>query len=92
MVFGVSLDSAASHRRFRSRENLLFDLLVDTDMSIARLYDVDVTNLLVVRLAERVTYVIGSDGIIQNAFERVRPQGHAAEVLSCIVPSHNKSQ
>ena len=83
---GVSLDGPASHRRFREREKLPFDLLVDPDMKIARMYDVNVTNLLVVKIAERVTYLIGKDGIIQKAFEKVRPQGHAAEVLMCLRP------
>ena len=84
---GVSLDGPASHRHFREREKLPFDLLVDPDMKIARMYDVSVTNLLVVKIAERVTYLIGKDGIIQKAFEKVRPQGHATEVLSCLLPS-----
>ena len=81
---GVNLDGPASHRRFRDREELPFDLLVDTDMQIARMYDVSVTNLLIVKITERVTYLIGRDGIIQKAFEKVRPQGHAAEVLKCL--------
>ena len=55
-------------------------------MKIARMYDVSVTNLLVVKIAERVTYLIGKDGIIQKAFEKVRPQDHAAEVLMCLRP------
>jgi peroxiredoxin Q/BCP len=80
------MDTAASHRRFRDTEKLPFDLLVDPDMKIARMYDVNVTNLLIVRIAERVTYLIGRDGIIQKAFEKVRPQGHSAEVLTCLLP------
>ena len=83
---GVSLDSAVSHRRFRDREKFNFDLLVDPDMKIARMYDVDVTNLLFVKIVERVTYLIGKDGIILETFEKVRPQGHATEVLTCLLP------
>jgi peroxiredoxin Q/BCP len=78
----VSLDSAASHRQFREKECLPFDLLVDPDAKICRLYDVNVTNLFIVKLVARVTYVIGKDGVIQKAFESVKPQGHAAEVLA----------
>ena len=79
---GVSLDGEASHRKFRSKESLPFDLLVDPGGALCRLYDVKVTNLLVVRLAERVTYLIGRDGRIRKAFAKVVPEGHAGEVLS----------
>ena len=72
---------AASHRRFRTKENLPFDLLVDPDQELCRLYDVRVRNLVVVRLAERVTYVIGRDGKILKAFAEVAPEGHASDVL-----------
>jgi thioredoxin-dependent peroxiredoxin len=80
-VLGVSLESAGTHRRFRDRQRLPFDLLVDPDLALARLYDVNVTNLLVVKLARRVTYLIGKDGIILKAYKRVRPREHAAEIL-----------
>jgi peroxiredoxin Q/BCP len=87
VVLGVNLDSAASHRKFREDERLPFDLLIDTDGRLCRLYDVKVANLLVVKLAARVTYLIGKDGIIQKAFESVNPRGHAAEVLAFIKDS-----
>jgi peroxiredoxin Q/BCP len=81
VILGVSLDGAASHRRFRAKEELPFDLLVDPNQEICRLYDVRVRNLVVVRLAERVTYVIGRDGKILKALADVVPEGPAAEVL-----------
>lgn len=80
----MSLDSASAHRHFREKECLPFDLLVDRDGAICRLYDVPVTNLLVVRLADRMTYVIGKDGRIRQAWSGVKPQGHAAEVLASL--------
>ena len=82
MVLGVSPDSAVSHRQFREKERLPFDLLVDPDARICRLYDVNVTNLFIMKLVARVTYVIGKDGVIQKAFQSVKPQGHATEVLA----------
>ena len=78
----MSLDSAASHLRFREKQCLPFDLLVDPERLLCRLYDVKITNLLIVKLAARVTYLIGRDGLIQAAFENVIPRGHAAEVLA----------
>lgn len=81
MIFGVSVDSAASHRRFRAKEKLPFDLLVDPGLELCRLFDVDVTNLLVFKIVDRVTYLIGKDGLIREAFARVAPKTHAADVL-----------
>ena len=30
----------------------------------------------------RVTFVIGPDGVIEHVWEKVHPEGHAAEVLA----------
>lgn len=81
-MLGVSLDTEPDHRKFREREKIPFDLLADPDGALCRLYRVPVWNLLVARLARRVTYVIGRDGRILEAFSKVRPSGHAAEVLA----------
>jgi len=84
IILGVNPEKEESHRRFRDRESLPFDLLVDSDLSLCRLYDVRVTNLLVLKLVQRVTYVIGKDGRIKAAIEGSSPAAHAAEALrSC---------
>lgn len=85
------MDSAESHRRFRRNHRLSFDLLVDPDGALCRLYEVRVTNLFVVKLAARVTYLIGKDGVIQAAYEEVNPRGHAAEVLSRMAGAAGRS-
>jgi peroxiredoxin Q/BCP len=82
VILGVSLDGERSHRWFREKENLPFDLLVDADQRICRLYDVKVRNFVLARIPDRVTYVIGRDGRIVKAFAQVVPEGHAAEVLT----------
>jgi peroxiredoxin len=53
-------------------------------MRLCRLYDVEVTNLLIAKLVDRVTYVIGKDGIIKKAFAKVKPESHASEVLALL--------
>ena len=40
VVLGVSTDSAASHRKFKTKYNLPFTLLVDSDHAIAEAYGV----------------------------------------------------
>jgi peroxiredoxin Q/BCP len=76
------MDAAASHMKFRNKECLPFDLLADPEGRLCRLYDVHITNLLVMKLAARVTYIIGRDGVVQRAFENVKPRDHASEVLA----------
>lgn len=54
---------------------------MDPGLELCRLFDVKVTNLIVFKLIERVTYVIGKDGRIREAFARVSPETHASDVL-----------
>ena len=84
VIFGISPDSEDSHRRFRAKQSLPFDLLLDPDLRICRLYRVKVTNLLVFNLIERVTYVIGKDGRILRAVSRTEPAGHASAALCAL--------
>ena len=88
VVFGLSPDTEEAHRRFREREKLPFDLLSDPDLRVCRLYDVGVTNLLVLKVVRRVSYVIGKDGLIRKAVHHMNPARHAADALAtvCEVP------
>jgi len=83
-VFGVSSDARPAHRRFSDKECLPFDLLSDEDGRIARLYGTGITNLILLKLLDRVTFVIGKNGKILRTFDRVSPMGHASEVLSFV--------
>jgi peroxiredoxin Q/BCP len=82
VIFGVSLESEASHRKFRSKQLLPFDLLVDPELKLCKLYDVSVIHLIFLKLAARVTYVIDMGGTIKAAFESVSPNGHAQQILA----------
>ena len=53
-------------------------------MKLARMYDVGITNLILLKLTARVTYLIGKDGRIQKAFQSVKPAVHASEVLAFV--------
>jgi peroxiredoxin Q/BCP len=63
-IFGISPQSADSHRRFRERNALPFDLLSDLDKTVIRLYDVDGPLGFGVR---RATYLLDPDGVIRDA-------------------------
>lgn len=83
-VIGVSPDAPSSHERFRARHGLPFHLLSDENHAVAEQYGAwgektsfgkKTVGIL------RSTFVIGEDGRILKVFPRVRPEGHAQEVL-----------
>lgn len=83
-VVGVSRDSVKSHQRFAEKNSLPFPLLSDPELTAIQAYDVwhekklyGKTSMGVVR----TTYVIGPDGTIIWAREKVKPDENAAELL-----------
>lgn len=84
VVLGVSPDGAASHRRFRAKYDLNFPLLVDSDHAVAEAYGAWGRKKLYGREYEgilRSTFVIDPEGRIEKIYARVRPAGHAEQVL-----------
>lgn len=62
-ILGISPQGAESHRRFAKTYGLPFPLLCDQDKKIIRSYGVDGPLGFGVR---RVTFLIGSDGLIEE--------------------------
>ena len=62
-------------------------LLSDVDKSVASSYGVlkekEMYGKKVMGI-ERTTFLIGGDGRIRKIFPKVKPEGHAAEVLAAI--------
>jgi peroxiredoxin Q/BCP len=59
-------------------------LLSDSDKQIAKAFDVIKDKNMygkIVKGIARTTFVIGPDGKIQHIFHKVKPEGHADEVL-----------
>jgi len=63
-VIGVSPQSSESHRRFRDKHSLQFDLLSDSDKKVIKAYNMDGPLGFGVR---RATFLIGADGMIDSA-------------------------
>jgi peroxiredoxin Q/BCP len=87
VVLGVSPDTAASHRKFKSKFQLPFPLLADPDHKVAERYGAWGERSMYGRTflgLLRTTFVIGPDGRVKKVFERVKPKGHAAEVLESL--------
>lgn len=79
VVLGVSMDDQASHKLFKEKYGLPFQLLVDSDGAITNAYDVSGGSY-----AKRVTYVIDGDGKISHIDESVKTESHAQDILSAV--------
>lgn len=79
VVLGVSVDDAASHQAFTQKYNLNFPLLVDTDQSLVKAFDVDGGGY-----AKRVTFVIDGNGQIIHVDSAVSTATHASDVLAAL--------
>jgi len=86
-VFGVSPDSAKSHRRFREKYALPYRLLVDEEHRLADAYGIwKEKNLYGVKYmgVERTTVIIDSEGRVARIFPKVRVEGHVDEVAKAV--------
>ncbi len=76
-VYGVSLDSPESHRRFREKHRLNFALLTDQEGEAAKSLGI----LSERGVANRVTFLLDPSGQIAKVYPEVSPETHADEIL-----------
>jgi len=76
-VYGVSLDSPESHRKFREKHGLNFPLLTDEGGEAARALGV----LSDRGVAERVTFLLDASTQIAKIYPEVSPETHADQIL-----------
>ena len=87
IVLGVSPDDVGSHEKFKRKYALPFPLLADPDHAVAERYGVWGEKSMYGRKyfgIHRTTFVIDESGQVLKVFERVKPKGHAAEVLEAL--------
>ncbi len=75
-VFGISTDSVDSHQKFAQKYNLNFTLLSDSEKEVVEKYEARG-----VIGTKRISYLINPEGEIYKAYEKVKPEIHAEEVL-----------
>ncbi len=86
-VLGVSTDDEKSHRKFADKFSLPFPLLADPEKKIVTDYGVWGEKSMYGRKymgTHRVTYVIDEKGKIAAVWPKVKPDGHADEILEAI--------
>lgn len=88
VVFGISADSAQSHKKFENNHKLNFTLLADMEKTVALDYGVWVKKKFMGREylgINRTSFLIDPQGKIKKIYEKVKPFGHAEEVLVDII-------
>lgn len=78
-MLGVSFDSVEANRRFAEKQCFTFKLLSDLSKEMCVAYGASAPAPL--SYAQRVSYLIGPEATVLEAYPNVSPSSHAAEVL-----------
>jgi peroxiredoxin Q/BCP len=87
VVLGISRDTPKAQKKFREKYDLPYSLLADVDEIVCKQFDVlrekNMYGKKVIGI-ERTTFLIGPDQRLLKIFPKVRPDGHAEEVLATL--------
>lgn len=79
-VVGISVDDTGSHARFAQKYHLPFPLLADKDGKVAASYGA-LTNLGIIKIAKRYTFLIDPNGNIAKIYLNVDTSRHSTEII-----------
>ena len=85
LILGASGDPEKDLAKFRAKQKLNFPLLSDPDHKMLESYDVWRIKKFMGRSFQgivRSTFLIGTDGKIEQMWDSVKVKNHAAEVLA----------
>lgn len=82
IVLGVSRDQAASHEKFKTKYNLNFDLLIDSDAKVINAYGAWGKKQFGREGILRRTFIIDPTGTVVKVYGRVTPLGHGEQVVA----------
>lgn len=86
-VLGVSPDSVESHRKFKEKFNLKFDLIADTEKEILQAYGAwGEKNMYGKKYMGvlRTTFIIDENGMIEEVFKKVKTKDHTNQILTSL--------
>ncbi|MCY7317225.1 MAG: peroxiredoxin [Ramlibacter sp.] len=86
-VFGVSRDNLRSHDEFKSKLELPFELIADTEEKMCHMFGVVKNKIMYgkkVKGIERSTFLIGADGVLKQEWRGLKVPGHVDEVLKAV--------
>lgn len=86
-VVGVSKDSAKSHQGFKTKHNLPFPLIADTETTLQQQFGVWAEKKMCGRTymgTLRTTFIINEDGVIERIIgpKEVKTKDHANQILN----------
>ena len=81
-VVGVSKDEAALHEKFKTKFNLNFSLLSDTDGHVIESYGAWGKKMFGKEGILRKTFIIDPDGMVRKVYGRATPLGHGEQVVA----------
>jgi peroxiredoxin Q/BCP len=87
VVLGISRDTPRAQRKFREKYDLPYTLLADVDETVCNQFGVMKEKNMYgkkVKGIERTTFLIGPDRRLLKIFPKVKPEGHAEEVLETL--------
>ena len=87
VVLGISRDTSQAQARFRAKYDLPYKLLADVDEKVCNQFGVlKEKNMYGKKVwgIERTTFLIGPDQTLLHVFPKVKPAGHAEEVLALL--------
>jgi len=87
VVLGISRDTPKAQKKFKEKYNLPYTLLADVDEVVCKQFDVlKQKNMYGKKVigVERTTFLIGPDQKLLKIFPKVKPEGHAEEVLAAV--------
>lgn len=76
VVVGISMDDAASHKKFKEKYNLSFALLSDPNKTAITAYNAWGPKMFGREGILRKTYIVDPEGVIKKIYARVTPLGH----------------
>lgn len=83
-VFGISVDSVKSHKKFAEKYSLPFMLLSDSEKEVVKAYHVWAKKKFMGRVYDgilRTSFLINPAGKIAKIYESVKPAEHVAQVM-----------
>ena len=87
LIVGVSPDTVKAQARFKTKFGLPFILLADAGRQVAEAYGVvkekNMYGKKVIGVV-RTTFIIAPDGRIEKIYGKVKPEGHAAQILEAL--------
>lgn len=87
LIVGISPDTVKAQAKFKTKFDLPFILLADADRKVAEAYGVVKEKNMYGKKTlgvARTTFIIGPDGKIEEIFDKVKPEGHAAQILEAL--------